>query len=113
MTVFPQKNDENEKDKLRFTKIERQLVLPFFIVDDFETILVKYDTCFRNPMESNTNVLDQHSVCGASYIIICSDSRFFQLPVLITKEEKGKSIVEQFLDSILHDVKKLRKMTIK
>ena len=110
MTVFPQKNDENEKDKLRFTKIERQLVLPFFIVADFETILVKYDTCLRNPMESNTNVLDQHFVCGASYIIICSDLRFFQLPVLITKEEKGKSIVEQFLDSILYDVKKLRKM---
>ena len=109
-TWFPQKNDPSGRDKAKFTHTERQLPLPFYFVADFECILEKYDTCPPDPSQSNTTSLNRHIVCGAAYSINSIDPRFYRLPRIFTREEEGKSITEQFLDSILKDAQDIRQV---
>ena len=94
VTLYPQKNDWKGRDKLKFTHIEKQLPLPFYFVADMECILQKVDTCPQNPHASNRTVLNKHVPCGAAYKISCTDPRFYRDPVIITREEGGKSITE-------------------
>ena len=103
-TLYPRKNDIKGKDKVRFTQISRQLPLPFYFVADFECILQKLDTCLPDPNKSSTTVVNKHVPCGVAYKISYRD------PVIITQDIDGKSIAEQFLDSIQQDVRELREM---
>ena len=109
-TVFPKKNDEKGKDKVRFTKIEKQLPLPFYFVADFECILEKMATCAPSPSKSSTTVTHNHIPCGAAYKISCTDPRFYKEPEIFLPDGSNKSIAERFLDSIQHDSRELRKM---
>ena len=110
ITLYPKKNDYRGRDKVQFTHIERQLLLPYYLTADFECILQKVDTCAPNPSKSNTVILNKHVPCGAAYKISCTDPRFYREPVIITRERDGKSITEQFLDSILADAREIREM---
>ena len=110
-TVFPMKNDVKGRDKVRYTKIERQLPLPFYFVADFECIMDKLDTCTPDATKSSSTVLSKHVPCGAAYKISCTDPRFYRPPVVITPDVRsGKSVAERFLDEIQHDARELRKM---
>ena len=109
-TLFPQKNDCNGKDKVKFTNVERQLPIPFYFVADFECILQKYSTCLPDPAQSSTTPLNSHIVCGAAYSINSIDPRFYRAPRLFTKDEGDKCITEQFLDSILKEAREIRQV---
>ena len=95
---------------MEFSNRERQLQLGFYFVADIECILQKESTCQPNPAASNTTRLNKHIPCGVAYKINCSDPRFYRNPVIITREVDGKSIIEQFLDSILQDAKEIREI---
>ena len=87
-SIYPWKNDEKGRDKIRFTKIA-----------DFDCILEKLNIC-----------LPDGNPCGVAHKISCTDPRFYREPVIITPDNSGKSIAERFLDSILHDARELREM---
>ena len=110
VTVYPKKNDRKGRDKVKFTQIARQLPLPFYFIADFECILEKFDTCLPDPNKSSTTILNRNVPCGAAYKISCTDPRFYRDPVIFIREEDGKSITEQFLDSILQDARDLREI---
>ena len=103
-TVFP----DASNDKLSFKNVENQLPVPFYFVADFECILEKYDTCAPDPKKSSTTPLNKHTVCGAAYNICCRDKRYFKKPQIFIKEENGKSITTQFLDSIINDAREIK-----
>jgi len=109
-TCFPFKNDRKGKDKVRFTKTCRQLPLPFHIVADTEALLVKNDSCSPDSELSSTSILNHHVPCGIAYKVCCTDPRFFKDPVIITKEKDGKSIMEQFLDSLQKEASQIREI---
>ena len=101
----PEKNDFNDKDKLKFTKFEHQLPLPYIILADFESVLEKVSTTFQNPNTSNTTIYQKHIPCGAAYKIVSSDPCYYHEPVIVT----GTDCAVQFLDRIQADVDQLRK----
>ena len=56
---LPEADDKKGCDKVKFTKTEYQLRLPFVIYADFEIILCKQDSCepsyHQNPSRTNTS----------------------------------------------------------
>ena len=115
MTVYPKKDDAYGRDKVKFTKVARQLPLPFYFTADFECILEKFESDESNTHatesnESKTTFLDRHVPCGAAYKISCTDPRFYRDPAIFTQEVEGKGIIEQFLDSILQDARNIREI---
>ena len=110
-TIFPEKDDKKGRDKIRFTKIEKQLPLPFYFVADFECILEKISTCSPDPTKSHTTPTHNHTPCGAAYKISCTDKRFHRQPEFFGPDDKStKSIAERFLDSIQRDARDIREM---
>ena len=59
-----EKNDAKGYDKVKFTKTEYQLRLPFVIYADFESILKKHDVCKNDPEKSWTLKYQSHEACG-------------------------------------------------
>ena len=64
-TVFPTKNDEKGKDKVKFTNIARQLPLPFYFVADFECILKKTE----EQEEQQEVVYNKKCCCGSETLL--------------------------------------------
>ena len=56
---LPETEDKKGHDKVKFTKTEYQLCLPFVIYADFEKVLRKQDSCepsHQNPSPPNTSI---------------------------------------------------------
>ena len=103
---MPQKNDEKGRDKIKFTKIEYQLRLPFIIYADFESILKKHDVCENNPNKSWTTKYQSHEACGYGVYTVCTDKRFYRQPHIY----HGEDAAENFLDRIMHDATEIRQI---
>ena len=72
--------------------------LPFFFTADFESRLEKVDTCLNDPMKSGSTVLNTHVACGVTYMISCTNPRFYEEPEMITPDGTGINIAERFLE---------------
>ena len=61
------------RDKIKFTKTEYQLCLPFVIYTDFEGVLPKEDSCQLSSSRSFTIQYQHHVPCGSCIYVKCSD----------------------------------------
>ena len=101
---LPEKNDKKGRDKVKFTKTEYQLRLPFVIYADFESILLKHDVCKNNSEKSWTLKYQTHEACGYGLYTVCSDKRFYRAPEVY----HGADSAEKFLDHVLNEAAELR-----
>ena len=92
-----QADDKKERDKVKFTKTEYQLRLPFVIYADFESVLRKQDSCEPSSSKSFTTQYQQHVPCGSCIYVKCSDGRCFEAPQV----NIGDDAAENFLDQVL------------
>ena len=89
--------DKKGRGKVKFTKTEYQLRLPFVIYADFESVLRKKDSCEPPSSKSFTTQYQHHVPCGSGIYVKCSDGRCFeQFQVNI-----GNDGAEMFLDQVL------------
>ena len=100
---LPEKNDAKGYDKVKFTKTEYQLCLPFVIYADFESIWKKH-VCKNDLARSWTLKYQSHEACGYGFYTVCSDKRFHRAPELY----HGPDSAEKFLDHIINEATELR-----
>ena len=70
-----QAGDKRGREKVKFTKTEYQLHLPFVIYADFKSVLCKRDSCehrHQNPSLTNTNIT---FYAGAALLLISNGSQ--------------------------------------
>ncbi|KAG8191656.1 hypothetical protein JTE90_016446 [Oedothorax gibbosus] len=90
---------------LEFKNYQYQLSIPFVIFADFETILRNEN--IANPSTSSvTEKINQHEVCGYSYVIVGPDGKSVK-PVVVYR---GVNAVDRFLEDILTEEKELVKI---
>ena len=70
---LPEDDDKKTHDKVKFTKTEYQLYLPFVIYKDFETVLRKEDSSEPSSLKSFTTQYQQHVPCGSYIYVKCKD----------------------------------------
>ena len=93
---LPETDDKKGRDKVKFTKTEYQLRLPFVIYVDFESVLRKQDSC-EPSSKSFTTQYQQHVPCGRCIYVKCNDGRYFEP----TQVNIGDDAAEKFLDQVL------------
>ena len=106
--TMPEKDQPGEeptgKDKLKFTKKEHQMPLPFVIYADFESVLEKVEAPLPNPTVTSTTAYQKHKACGAAYKIVSTDPRFYHEPVIL----RSSNCVRDFLDCLMGEVELIR-----
>ena len=83
-------------DKVKFTKPEYQLRLPFIIHVDFKSILCKQDSCEPSSSKSlppNTRTLTTWRL----HLRECSDGQYFEAPQV----NIGHDVTERFFNQVL------------
>ena len=93
---LPEADNKKGREKVKFTKTEYQLRLPFVINADFESVLRKQDSCEPSTSKSFTTQYQQH-VPGSCIYVKCSDGRYFEVPEI----NIGDDTAEKFLDQVL------------
>ena len=94
---LPEAGNKKRHEKVRLTKIEYQLCLPFVIYADFESVLCKQDSCDLSSSKSFTTKYQHHVTCrAASTWNAVIDNTLNQPHVNI-----GKTAVKIFFDQVL------------
>ena len=70
---FPEADDKKGCGKVKFTKTEYQLPLPFIIYTDFKSVLRKQESCEPSSSKSFTTQYQHHVPCGSCIYVKCSD----------------------------------------
>lgn len=107
-TVVPSSNPRINKygetvpeNKLKFEHFERQLIVPFVVYGDFESVLVPISTCDGDPTTSYTNPTFKHEAHSFAYYIKCgyddSKSKFVSY--------RGKNADIEFVQRLESDLK--------
>ena len=94
---LPEADNKKGRDKVKFTKTEYQLRLPFVIYADFESVLCKQDSCEPSSSKSFTTQYQQHVPCGSYIYVKCKDGRYFEAPQVNIRDDAA----EKFLDQVL------------
>ena len=93
---LPEVDDKKRRNKVKFTKAEYQLRLPFVFYVDFKSILCKQDSC--EPSSSKFTIQYQHQVpCESCIYVKCSDGQYFEPPQVNIRDDAA----EKFLDQVL------------
>lgn len=98
------KMPDSSNNIIKFTKIEKQLRLPFVIYADFESCLIKNHHAERDGNSSWTEKFEEHQACSFSIHTVSSDKRFFSKPIMYFGEDAG----EVFLNTVTAEIKKIR-----
>ena len=77
---LPEADNKKGHDKVKFTKTEDQLHLPFVIYVDFKSVLHKQNSCEPSSSKSFTTQYQQQVPCGSCIYVKCSDGRYFEPP---------------------------------
>ena len=93
----PEADDKKGCDKVKFTKTEYQLRLPFVIYTDFGSVLHKQDSWEPSLSKSLTTQCQHHVPCGSCIYVKCSDRKYFEPPQV----NIGDNTTEKFLDKVL------------
>ena len=94
---LPEADNKKGHDKVKFTKTEYQLHLPFVICAYFESVLREQDWCEPSPSKSFTTQYQQHVPFGSCIYVKCSDGQYFEAPQV----NIGDDAAEKFLDQVL------------
>ena len=99
------KDDEKGRDKVKFTKIEAQLKLPFVIYADFEALLPALDHEIGDNGETWTVKKAKHTPNAYAIYTKSSDERFYRDAIMY----RGEDAAEKFLDDIQNVVSLLNR----
>lgn len=91
---------------LQFDNLKYQLKVPFVIYGDFESILVKTDTCINNPDMSHTTIKNHHIPCGFSYVVINSTGQPVSDPVTY----RGPDAADRFIQCLLAEEEQIQEI---
>ena len=94
---LPESDDKRGRDKVKFTKTEYQLRLPFVNYTDFKSVPCKQDSCMPWSSKSFTTQYQQHGPCGSCIYVKCSDGQYFEA----LQVNLGDDAAEKFLDQVL------------
>ena len=94
---FPEADDKKGRDKVKFTKTEYQLRLPFVVYPDFESVLRKQGSFEPSSSKLFTSQYQHHVPCGSRIYVKCSNGRYFEPPQV----NIGNDATEKFLDQVL------------
>ena len=94
---FPEADNKKGQDKVKFTKTEYQLRLPFVIYADFESVLHKQDSSEPSWSKSVTTRYQQHVLCGSCIYVKCSDERYFEVHQVNIEDDATKKFLDQVL----------------
>ena len=89
-----------KNDTLKFKNFRKKMKVPFVIYADFKTILKK----ILDRSKTNTKKLQEHVVCGYSYIVACDGQS--QPPMVYRGEDANK----HFLNAILEENNKINEI---
>ena len=93
---LPEAGNKKRHEKVKLTKIEYQLCLPFVIYADFESVLCKQDSC-EPSSKSFTTQYHYHVQCGSCIYVKSNDGPYFQ-PSQVNMRDGA---AEKFLDQVL------------
>lgn len=95
----------NEKnDKMRFSRFDKQLPVPFVVYADFECLLQRIDNCSPNPDHSYSQTLQKHDPCAFAYVVVDNNRK-----VVVSHElYRGEDCVEKFFDCMLKEYEEIR-----
>ena len=94
---FPEADDKKGHEKVKLTKTEYQLRLPFAIYVDLESVLRKEDWCESSSSKSFTTQYQQHIPCGSYIYMKCSDGKSFEPPQVNIGDDPPEKFLEQIL----------------
>ncbi|GFX35652.1 uncharacterized protein TNCV_3175941 [Trichonephila clavipes] len=83
-----------ENKWLEFENFKFNLPVPYTIYADFESLIVKINSCAPDPERSSTVPIANHIPCGYAYVVIGPDGSFKKPPVVYRGE---KNAVDHFL----------------
>ena len=86
---------------IKFKNFGRNIISPFMIYADFESILLPEDNVKQNPIESYTNKYQIHVACSYGYKLVCVNNKFSK-PF---KSYLGKNAVYNFINSMIEESK--------
>ena len=94
---LPETDDKKGRDKVKFTKTEYQLHLPFVIYADFDSVLPKQDSCESSSSNSFITQYQQHIPCGSCIYMKCSVRQYFAPPQVNIGDDAAAKFLEQVL----------------
>ena len=94
---LPKADDKKEHNKVRPTKIECQLRLPFVIYAYFKSVLPKQDLCGLWSSKSFITQYQHYIPCGSCIYVKCNDGQYFETPQV----NIGNYVTEKFLEQVL------------
>ena len=94
---LPEADDKNGRDKVKFTKTEYQLRLPFVIYANFKSVLHRQDSCKPSSLKLFIIQHQHHVPCGSCIYVKCSDGQYFEPPQV----NIGDDAPEKFLDQVI------------
>lgn len=92
-----------DKKIMKFTAIEKMMPMAYWIVADFESILVKND----EKCGANSKNLNKHQPCGFGYVLQSSIPGFENKPVVTYR---GEDAAQVFLEKLQHESRKIMKL---
>ena len=99
--------EKGKNDVLKFTDFRKQMLIPFVIYCDFETLNRDIFTCSPDPDKSSTTSKKHLEVCSYGYKRICTvDDRFTKETVIY----RGSNASEHFIESLLEEEKEIRQI---
>ena len=94
---------------ISFKNYFKQLLVPFKIYADFESILKKVECNSVKNDSSYARKYQDHTLCGFAYQVVCIDNKFSKKVVLY----RGKDAVYQFIKTILSEYSYCKKVARK
>ena len=94
---LPEADDKKERNKVKSTKTEYQLRLPFVIYTDFKSVLRKQDSCEPSSSKFFVTQCQHHIPCGSCISMKCSDGWYFEPPKVNTEDDAAEKVLDQVL----------------
>ena len=94
---LPEVGEKKRRNKVKFTKTEYQLRLPFAIYADFESALCKQDSCQPFPSKSFTTHYQHYVSCRSCINVKCSDGQSFETPQVNMTDDAAENCLDQVL----------------
>ncbi|GFU52148.1 uncharacterized protein TNCV_774901 [Trichonephila clavipes] len=81
-----------ENKWLVFENFKFNLPVPYTIYADFESLIVKINSCAPDPESSSTVPIANHIPCGYAYVVIGPDGSFLKNHLLFIEEKMPLTI---------------------
>ena len=79
----------------------KELVVPFKVYADFESLLKEVQSNDRNNNTSHTGKYQKHIFCSCTYKVVCIDDRFNNAVSFTEEKLQSIDLLEQFLKSMI------------